>query len=432
MISYSFPPKGGGGVLRQLKFAKYLPELGWQPFILTTNKRYAHEDAELLDELSDLCYVVRTGGSRLKKKDNKCFLRGSADVIKNKTNPLSHIFRIISRFIAIPDRFIFWALFMAIPLGLKIIRENNIELIYSIDNPHSNHIAALILSRISGKPWVADFKDPWTKNFGYEKARPFSYLDIFLEKAVLKNARHLICVNISMKNEFTGYLNNSNTPISIIPNGYDEKDFYKTRKLDSKQNKLTIGYTGTIYHDMFPYVFLDVVHRLVNERKIEKDEIKIIFSGVPEFQGDLSSELIKELEYLKIFEYKGQLSHKDTIEMIMQSHILLLALSGVSGSSSIIPSKTYEYIASGKFIIALTNPGNALSILTSNTKSGCTVPFNDANKIENILLSLNESCKNGTLEYRERMPEEIARYSRRNLTLELVKIFNTLVPPPRI
>lgn len=428
MISYSFPPKGGGGVLRQLKFAKYLPELGWQPFILTTNKRYAFEDHKLLDELSESCYVFRVGG-RLRKSENKHFFTGSAGAARKrkKINPLSNIFRIISRFIIIPDRFIFWGLFKAVPLGLKIIRENNIELIYSIDNPHSNHIVALILSRIAGKPWVADFKDPWTKNFGYEKVIPFSYLDILLEKTVLKNAGHLICVNISMKNEFTEYLGSMNKPISILSNGYDEKDFCRPRKLDNNQGKLVIVYAGTIYHDMFPYVFLETIQRLVNEGKIKKDEIEIIFSGMPEFLVDLDSKLIKKLECLGILEYKGQLSHKDAIGLIMQSHILLLTLSEVLGGSSIIPLKTYEYIASGKFIIALTNPGNALSKLISDTNSGCSVPFNDSNKIEDLLLSLNESYKNGKLKDREKIPEEFAVYSRKNLTLDLSGIFNKVV-----
>jgi len=422
MISYSFPPKGGGGVLRQLKFTKYLPDFGWQPFVLTVNKRYDFQDHQLLRELSPLCRIFRTG--RNSKGRANMGLPGNAKIIN--LNSLLVFPRLISRAIMVPDRFIFWV-FRSVQLGLKIIRENGIHAIYSIDNPNTNHIVGMLLHWITKKPWVADFKDPWTGGFGYKKIPPFSWLDILLERMILSSADQLISVNEAIRNRFISRIrSHEKIRIAVIPNGFDEEDFKARQELAYISERLNIAYTGTFYHDMFPFAFLAAVKSLIDEGKISDKDIKIIFVGQPEHQEDLNADLVKELEHIGVLEYKGQLFHNDAIDIIRKSDILLLTQFDVIDSEFIIPSKTFEYIASGKFIIALTNPGNSLSKLILNTASGSVVHFNDLSGIKDNILSLLESFKNGQLQPRLDPQESIKKYTRKNLTMELAKILDNI------
>ena len=422
VISYSFPPKGGGGVLRQLKFTKYLSDFGWQPFVLTVNKRYDFQDHQLLEELSPLCCIFRTG--RNSKGRANTSLLGNLKMIN--LNSLLLLPRLISRAVMVPDRFIFWVP-RSVKLGVKIIRENNIHAIYSIDNPNTNHIVGMLLHWITKKPWVADFKDPWTGGYGYKKIPPFSWLDILLERMILSSASQLISVNEAIKNRFISRIRNyEKIRIAVIPNGFDEEDFKAKQEIGHISERLNIAYTGTFYHDMFPSTFLASVKSLIDEGKISDKDIKIIFVGQPEHQEDLNVDLVKKLERIGVLEYKGRLSHKDTIDIIRKSDILLLTQFDVIDGEFIIPSKTFEYIASGKFIIALTNPKNSLSKLILNTGSGVIVHFNDLSGIKDNILSLWSSFKNGQLQPRLAPRENIKNYMRKNLTMELAKILDNI------
>lgn len=413
MVTYSFPPRGGGGVLRQLKFAKYLPDFDWQPYILTVNEKHNFEDFQLLKELPDCCQIFRTG----KITENKMKIY--------KKDKILFLFKMISEFIIVPDRFIFW-LYKAVPLGLKIIRKNNIDLIYSIDYPNTNHIAAIILHWITKKPWVADFKDIWTVDYAYRKIPPFSWIDRFLQKMVLTTATALICVNEAMRNRFMRCIGNrKNAPIKVIPNGFDEDDFHPFQEPGYTAKSFTIAYSGTIYQDLLPFLFLKTIKILLAEKQILADEIRIIYIGQLEREEDINSEIFKELQQIGILEYKQQLSHEKTLQIIRRADVLLLSLSDIIDSDFIIPSKAFEYMASGKIIFTLTNPENSLAKFILSANAGVVVDYKDLTAVKGAIINLIRLSRSNEFRINKQTHYEIIkRYTRRNLTLELAKTFD--------
>lgn len=441
MITYSFPPKGGGGVLRQHKFAKYLPQFQWQPFILTGDKYCFFQDRKLLEELSDSCRILRLYYPNLRSFFNlqnrpmrvnlyaadKLYLKRSRRNISKRLleNIVSFLKSIFSKLL-IPDAYIGW-FFPAAYRGLRIIKDENIDAIYSIDNPCSNHIVALILKIFSKKPWIADFKDPWIKGFGSKNPRPFplSWFDYSLQKLVLAHCDVCISSDKRIENILKSSLPKRQDKFIVITNGFDREDF--EGELPKRQDGIfKIVYVGTVYKDMSPHHFLCAVLNLLESKAILEGQIKIIFVGAHEYQ-DTFNELAYQLLLKKgVLQEIGLVSHEESIRYMRDADLLLLINKGVPDSQSIIPSKIYEYLASGKPILALVDEGGVCALFIRKFGYGYIVWDDDERSICDAIMRAFKQYKDKGIFETKQSENWLQPYERKVICGNLAKILHNL------
>lgn len=418
--------------MRQTKFAKYLPQFNWRPFILTGKHHFFFQDEELLHEVERSCKIVRVpyfdprlifrtktkplnSGLQIAKPDKKTF------------NRVLSFSKSLFKKVVIPDVYAGWVL-GAVKKALMLIRNEKIDLIYSVDNPCSNHLVALILKRITGIPWVADFKDPWVASFGANvspKIFPLSWLDYILQRNVL----HYCDKCVSSDKRIDKILKTvskarQEDKFHIIFNGFDKEDF---RGEVNKYNNdtLTISYLGTIYEVMAPHAFLEAIMNLLKKGAIKEDDIRVQFIGQLEHPRVLNNETFQTLLRRGIVKYVEMVSHKTSIRYMRESDALLLISANVFGGKDLIPSKTFEYLASGTPIIALSEENSAVAEIVLKAQSGYNINYYDIAKIEKLLVKLTEQIKGGPLI----LPQDkkyINLFDRKNSAKRLSEIFNSL------
>ena len=234
MIAHYFPPYGGGGVQRTLKFVKYLPEFNWQPIVLAAKEtRETAFDYTLCDEIPDNVKVYRTRPllriDRFEKgaaaKLSPSNLASSRKAESFTRNMLKRFWKFIREYILIPDREITWAL-PAVIEGLNVIAKEKVDVIYTTSPPHSCHLTGFILRKLTGKPWIIDFRDPWTqRHIPSVRARIHKH-EQYLEYRVLKLAGKVIAnTPLNEQDLVSKYGAVVSNKVVTITNGYDSTDF---------------------------------------------------------------------------------------------------------------------------------------------------------------------------------------------------------------
>jgi glycosyltransferase involved in cell wall biosynthesis len=404
LITYLFPPLGGSGALRALKLAKYLPSFGWRPIILTARNPdfYYASDPGLLKELPPKVMV------------NRSFMIRTAWVHRI-LNPLRipRIDRIISRLFVHPDDQVGWVPF-AYFSAIRIIREQNIRVIYSTSGPLSCHIIAYLVKRRTGITWVAEFRDEWfedpKRNFATEFHRRLHYK---LEGTIVNNADRIITMAPVFSSLLSKHAGNPHKFTTILA-GFDPDDFtdrYIERRRTNKRRFITT-FVGLFYNTFRPASFLKALEELVDEGKLDPREIKVRFVG-PNSPGNVGME-----DVYGICEFMGFVPRKRALEHVSEAHLLLLLLSKERGED-IIPSKVFEYMASGKPILALIpSNGHAASIIRK-TKSGIVADFDNVNEIKRAYLGLYRQWKEKEDILIETDWDEVATFDQKMLTREL-------------
>ncbi|MEK7670201.1 MAG: hypothetical protein AAB330_03065, partial [Bacteroidota bacterium] len=287
IISYYFPPSGGPGVQRVLKFAKFLPEFGWQPVVLTVeNGDYPARDESLLDEIPQHAIVYRTKifePYHLYRKLTAKPPNAAVDVENipgagRKKSPAESIAGFIRSTFFIPDARIGWYPF-AVPEALKIIRKEKIQALYSSSPPYTTSIIAREVHRRTGLPWIAGFRDPWTGFLSTpERWSVPQSIDRHLERSVFREATLVEAAWNGILKDITKKCPDIDQKKLIhIPNGFDPEDYRKTDALNKK--KFTVAYTGSMYGKRNPQTFLRAVEELVREKKIDLKKITLKFIG---------------------------------------------------------------------------------------------------------------------------------------------------------
>ncbi|MFZ1292137.1 MAG: glycosyltransferase family 4 protein [Melioribacteraceae bacterium] len=421
IITYYWPPAGGAGVQRVLKFAKYLPQFGWTPIILTVeNPDCPVIDETLLKDIHAECKVYTTKAiepfeiyKKLTGKDKNYKI--PSDVITKSSN-LS-LTEKISKWIRInlfiPDAKIGWKYF-AVKEGMKIIRKEKVDLIFSTSPPHTVQLIAKKLAKFTKLKWVADFRDPWMEIVHYQNLnRNFftKLIDQNLEKNVLQNADSIITISDDIVDLFKSKIGKKK--YFVIPNGYDETDFLKSE--NTKNKIFTIAYTGVITKTRVPFVFLSVMKKFVNEDGISN--IKFIIAG------KTCAEFINEVRKLNLENYveeKGFLPHHESTNILQNADVLFLIIDDVPNNKGFLTGKIFEYLGSKKPIYAVgpTN-GNANEII-QNTNSGKMVDYSDEEGAYQLLKIMYNNWQNNSFNYNFKVEE----YSRKKLTEKLSNIFD--------
>ncbi len=421
-IAYYFPPLGMGGVQRAAKFAKYLPSFGWKPFVLTVKDvQYLAKDPSLLEELPPQVKVIRTGSfdplriSFLLKK-----------LFKKKTQEAGSVQKAgikrprLSSWFFFPDSKIGWIPF-ALLSGLKLAREENIDLIFTTSPPPSLHLVGYILKLLTGKPWVADFRDPWVGFRHEEYPTPFHvWLKNRLIKKISENADAIVSVNQKISQRLVS-LHPSVKKIETIPNGYDESDIPRSPPV--KSNLFVIGYLGTFSQDHDPEPFLSGLKSLLEDKTVPKEKIKLVHIGL--CVGIDLDRLIEEYDLSGVVEKKGYLPHKEALALLQEASLLLLTTSHSPDAEMISTSKLFEYMPLRKPILAIVPPAGAAAEVVYSLNLGKVVSPTDPIGIKRELSAFFSTWEKGVL-CLDSDEEKIRMFSRRFLTSRLASLLNEM------
>jgi glycosyltransferase involved in cell wall biosynthesis len=414
IVTYYWPPSGGAGVQRWLKFSKYLPEFGWEPIILTVDPEYAAypvTDFSLNDDLPLSLRVYPTPAINYfgiyRKNKSKIPTAGFANSIDNTLK--GKIFRFIRGNFFLPDPRKGWNKY-AFKKACELIEKEGIINIITTSPPHSTQLIGLkIKKKYPAVNWIADLRDPWTDIYYYKQFYPTLIsrrIDQRFEKSVLKKADKIITVGVSLKNLFSSKIKGVEYKTEVITNGYDEDDFTGITPIIPAI--FTTTYVGTL-SDIYP---IDGFLNAVQIFKDKGNEIILRFIGtVSQNQKDL----IQSKSGDSILEFIPYVDHTAAIQYMLNTSVLLLIIPDHQSNKSIITGKIFEYNASGKPIICL-GPldGDAAGII-GNTEYGKTFSYMDSKGISEYLIQLisrkSITPKNSN-----------AFYSRRELTKKIIPL----------
>ena len=339
----------------------------------------------------------------------------SSGIIPNqkKQSFLDKVFLLIRGNLFIPDARVYWVK-PSVSFLEKYISENNIDTIITSGPPHSLHLIGLELKQKLGVKWFADFRDPWT-TIGYHKALRLSNYAANkhkkLERRVLNTADTIIVTSNTTKKEFEAI---TKKPIAVITNGYDTENIAK-QALDTK---FTLAHIGSFLSERNPQLLWESLVELVQEIPDFKThlEIKLI--------GAVSQEVLETINEFGLDSYLnnlGYVSHSEAIAHQRKSQVLLLIEINSEDTKSIIPGKLFEYMVSGRPIIAIGPQGSDFSEIISTTNTGVFFDYSDKMKLKSVLLNFYNQFLEGNLQSNA---IGLQHYSRKNLTAKLVEVLN--------
>jgi glycosyltransferase involved in cell wall biosynthesis len=381
---------GGVGAQRALRFIKYLPEFGWEPYVLSAQPSpylpYDESPLGILPEervrraevLEPLNIINRISAIKLPSFSKK--KREETDSPKNPKE-LKEGFREIPlswkgktrAWLFVPDDRVGW-----IPEGtregLGFFAREKIDCMISTSAPYSAHLIALRIKKRTKVPWIADFRDLWSTNtFLYFPTRFHKGLNNYLESLVVKNADFVLTCTPLFKEDFLlRYHDFPADKFAMITNGFDPEDFPLPHP--EPYPKFTISYVGDFYGPQSPIYFLLGLRAFLNKRKGAEEKIQVLFVGP--FEKRVSP-IVDSLDLGKIVKFLGFLPHQQSIAIMRRSHLLLLILGSKAGGEKIYPAKVFEYLAAQKPILALVPEGITKELLKESGVAFLVNPENE-------------------------------------------------------
>jgi len=433
VITYYFPPSGGAGVQRTLKFVKYLREFGWEPIVLTAkNADYPAYDESLLSEIPEGIKVYRSRifePYRLYRKFTGRKAAESTDIAtlslgqKSKKKLSERLSEWIRATFFIPDARIGW-LFFAYFKGKRILKKENVQIIYSSAPPYTTHLIGNKLHLASKLPWVVDFRDSWIGWVSTPQWRPklSRAIEMKMEASVLRHADQILTVTRGIKEDLLSrHPEFRRQAWHLLPNGFDAADFDSIQPKE-KDGVLTITYSGSLYGPRNPESLLRALELLQKEDSWISTKIRVRIVGRV---GESVIDDIQTSSVKNCFEIVGYLRHKQSLEYLLGTDLLLLIIDSARVSHGIIPGKVYEYIGAGLPILALAPEGETAELIRSNDL-GYVFDPKDVSSLKETLLKLIANKKNGKLLGNGNKAVQ-KKFERREHTKELVKILDKLV-----
>lgn len=425
IITYYWPPSGGAGVQRILKFVKYLPESGILPYVVTVDENkasYPVNDYTLQNDVPGQVNIYRTDTSEPFDFYSKLLGRKSIPTgFSNESNP--GVIQKISRFIRgnffIPDARRGWIKY-AFEESRKIIEREKIDTVVTTSPPHSAQLAGLMLKDKLGIRWIADLRDPWTDIYYYNEFSHMQFakkLDLKFEREVLERADKIVTVSNELKKIFSGKSKLiDEKKIYVIPNGYDEDDFETAKNIyENKYGDFVITYTGTLADSYNPEIFFNALKKTAG--KFPETNFKIRFIGNPAATVIESAKKIFTGKHLEVI---PTVPHTDSIKYLNESSALLLVIPEIKNDKAILTGKLFEYLASKKPIICIGPEDGDASAVINECQAGKTFDRTNEAGLSDYLEQLVVKWKAGNGIDNEN--NTYKNYSRKNQTKKLAQI----------
>jgi glycosyltransferase involved in cell wall biosynthesis len=406
-VAYHFPPQSGSsGLLRSLKYCRYLPEAGWLPTVLSVNPiAYERTEQSLVAEIPPEVSVIRTFAV-----DTRRHLS-----IKNR----------YARWMALPDRWVSWCL-SAVPAGLFAIYRRRADVIFTTFPIATAILIGLILHRLTGKPWVLDLRDSMTEeDYPRDEATRRMYRKIEC-RAVRYGSLFLFTAISTVDMYLKRYPELRREKCVLLPNGYDEQDFQDLALAPvspiPRDRPIKMLHAGLIYpEERDPRPFFQALSRLKREANIDAERLQISLRASGDEQ--YYEELLKKHDISDIVHLLPPVPYRKALQEAASADALLL-LQGVTCNHQ-IPAKAYEYLRLRRPILALTtDEGDTAALLRENGGS-TIVNMYDAEKIYEALLSFFDELRNGT----HALPDALktSKFARRNQAHQLGGLLDQLL-----
>jgi len=427
IITYYWPPCGGPGVQRMLKFARYLPEFGYLPYVVTVDEKkasYPITDYSLLKDVPESVQVYRTDTSEpfglYSKITNKKEIPHSGFANEDKPGFVQKASRFIRGNLFLPDARKGWNKF-ALKQARELLATEKFDGFITSSPPHSTQLLGLKIKKETGLPWIADLRDPWTDIYYYKDMMHLPIakkIDAAYEKTVLENADEILVVSDAIKNIFLSKSSKlAEEKFHIIPNGYDDADFSVSNKTLS--DKFIITYTGTLAANYGVENFIQAASDIINGDN--DSPLRLRFVGE---LADTIKESIKDKGLSEKVEYIQYVPHKKAVECLIDSTALLLAIPNIENNEGILTGKLFEYLASRKPIICIgPEKGDAAKII-NECEAGMTFNYQEKSKLKQYLQSLINKWKQD--HDIDRKNENHIKYSRKKQAEELSRIISKL------
>jgi len=426
IISYYWPPSGGAGVQRWLKFVKYLRDFDWEPVVFCPeNPEYPETDSSLFADVPPSLEVLKLPiwepytlykrflGQKKEEKISAAFL---SEKKKNKT--LEDISVWIRGNLFIPDARKFW-IKPAVKYLEKYLATHPADVIISTGPPHTTHLIAMALAGGTGTPWLADFRDPWTNIDFYKDLKLSARADKkhhALELEVLQKASTITVVSKTMASDFDKIHHRA---YKVITNGYDQQDI-AADSVVTPDIKFSLAHIGTLSGARNPLAIWKALQNLLVSNPAMAGDLEIKLVGKIDHSVITSLEEHGLAKFVRKIDY---MSHDKVVVCQQQSRVLLLIINNTPNAGMILTGKFFEYMAAKRPILCLGPADGDAAHILGETRAGLLAGFDDIETMEKNILHYYRLFQTNHLDVESR---QIEKYSRKELTHELSQVLNEI------
>ena len=422
IICYYWPPAGGPGVQRWLKFVKYLREFEVEPVVyIPENPDYPILDESLVNEIPEDVSILKHPiwepykmAQFFSKKNTKQI---SSGIIKEegKQSLVQKLMLFIRGNLFIPDARKFWVK-PSVTFLNSYLKDHRVDCIITTGPPHSLHLIGWDLKKLHNLPWIADFRDPWTSIGYHKKLRLTKFAQrkhADLEFQILNEATQILVTSPTTKSDFE---KTTNTPVTCITNGFDDEKVMQP-KLDPA---FSLAHIGSLLEDRNPKVLWEILSELKTE--------------IPTFGKDLKIELIGRVgeavkqtiiaeglaDNLKI---PGYIMHQEALIKQRSAQILLLLEIDSLETQAIIPGKLFEYLAARRPILAIGPVNSDITSILEKADGGIFFTYREKQRLKAFVLTKYEEYKSGGI---SQTNGNLEQFTRKVLTAKLAELIHTL------
>ncbi len=415
MVAYYFPPLGMGGTQRPAKFARYLPEFGWQPTVITVKPiAYWAQDQSQLDELKHV-RIIRTESldpQRMLARFNKSDTAGQDRQLAGR-GVLNQFNKKLVPFFLIPDSKILWKQGVIHKVA-QLLRQEHFDALYTTSPPHSVHLIGRILANRFGLKWIVDFRDSWAGGVVvHEPTKIHRLCNQKLQQRALNSADKVIAVSEGIARQLKK--NFYASKVHVITNGFDPADFPESEKSE----KFTFCHCGSITRFSHPDFFLQAVAKFFKEYPKLKKTVRFQFVGYDALGTFM--ETVERLQLSDVIEHLGYQPHHRALKYVVQAGALVL-IARSHDNAHFIPGKVFEYIGARKPILAMSNVPDTLHLLRSYPAAIFAAP-EDVNA---IVQAMNEIV-NQHISLKREDENFVNRFNRKFQTRELAQLLDDML-----
>lgn len=423
VIAYYWPPSGGSGVQRWVKFCKYLPEEGWEPVVYAPlNAAYPSLDpgmgAELPDSLEVIRRPIREPYAIYKRLMGKKAGREVTEISSGKKTWKQRLSLWIRGNVFVPDPRVGWVR-PSVRFLKKYLKEHPVDAIVTTGPPHSMHLIGEKLHKATGIPWIPDFRDPWSRMY-YLKYLPMTERTWAKlrrqEQSVLDSCSTVLTCTPFVQAEFRAQ---TATPVACITNGFDEEDFAGEALLPDGYFNLT--HTGLFAADGNPFTLWKVLGGMAEEDPWFRRSLRLRFAGKVDVEV---LQAIREAGLESNVVSLGYCDHLTAVREQRSATVLLLPLRNDPEYRPILPGKLFEYLAARRPVLGIGQTDGAMAQVLASTKAGITADWNEADKMRDFLATAyRQFCESGV----PATTGDIGPYTRRATAHALGQLLDSLL-----
>ena len=420
IITYYWPPAGGPGVQRWLKFVKYLRDFEVEPIVyVPENPHYPIIDKSFEAEIPSGITIIKQPINEpyqlagiFSKKESKTI---SSGIIKDEKQQgfLQKMMLWVRGNLFIPDARMLWVK-PSVKFLSTYLKENNIETIITTGPPHSLHLIGKQLKENLKLNWIADFRDPWTK-IGYHQKLKLTKASqekhLRLEREVLQTADHILTTSFTTKKDFSKI---TKKPITVITNGFDDDEVEEVMLAE----KFRLSHIGSLLSERNPQELWKALQELVAEKEDFANDLELVLAGKVS-ETVVSS--IKEHHLGKYLIEKGYLSHEESLIQQRKAQVLLLIEIDKEETQGIIPGKFFEYVKANRPILAMGPKNWDVIRLLEETQAGKYFNYTSKEEIKQQVYAWYQEYKSGKLRVNS-SAEKIEQFHRKKLTEKLANV----------